>query len=265
MTNPASNAIDRARLRLLTLACALLLTLTLACAPQPSENADAAADPPAPADDHAASSTEAADHDDDHHDIGALPLPKRLAFMSGHVEAGLALYRAGEPEMAAPHLLHPVSETHAAERAGLDAFGFDGALFEAVSQALEAGQPAETIEPQLAAAEANLAMVTEKAGGDPKDIILYLMDTALEEYRIGVPGATVTDANEYHDAFGFVVVALQRATVFEGEAGDRLRAALRDLRALWPEGAPIPPENPTPSDEIERGIAQVRSAVAALG
>ena len=65
-----------------------------------------------------------------HADMQALPVDKRIAFMSGHVAAGLALYRAGAPEQAARHLLHPVSETHAAERAGIDALGFDAAIFE---------------------------------------------------------------------------------------------------------------------------------------
>ena len=61
--------------------------------------------------------------------VRVLPVEKRVAFMSGHVEAGLALYRAGFPEMAAKHLMHPVSETHSEERAGIDAFGFEQDLF----------------------------------------------------------------------------------------------------------------------------------------
>ncbi len=110
------------------------------------------------------------------HGVGALPIELRLVFMAGHVEAGLALYRAGESEAAAPHLLHPVSETHADERAGLDAIGFDPAPFEAVSAALEEGRPASEIEPQLQAAEANLAAMREAAGGDPAAQIRFLLD-----------------------------------------------------------------------------------------
>ncbi|MEL6876824.1 MAG: hypothetical protein AAGL68_01840, partial [Pseudomonadota bacterium] len=135
---------------------------------------------------------------------GQLALPERLAFMSGHVAAGLALYRAGEAQAAAPHLLHPVSETHASERAGLEELGFDPAPFEAVSAALEAGKPAADIEPQLEAAEANLLAVREKAGGDPAGLIRYLMDTAVEEYTIAVSDGSVTDVGEYQDAWGFV-------------------------------------------------------------
>ena len=69
--------------------------------------------------------------------------------MSGHVEAGLALYRAGAPDQAAKHLLHPVSETHKAERAGIDALGFTPKVFEAVSKALDKGKSASEIEPML--------------------------------------------------------------------------------------------------------------------
>jgi hypothetical protein len=37
------------------------------------------------------------------HEMNELPLEFRLAFMTGHVKTGLALYRLGELEMAAPH------------------------------------------------------------------------------------------------------------------------------------------------------------------
>ncbi|MEM7052192.1 MAG: hypothetical protein AAF604_21175 [Acidobacteriota bacterium] len=233
----------------------LLLLMLAACGPQPTSEPAAPAEP--------AVDSEPA-HDEAHHDEDVLPLPKRLAFMSGHVEAGLALYRAGEPEMASTHLLHPVSETHADERVGLDALGFEAALFEVVSEALENGLPAAEIEPQLAAAEANLAQVTGKAGGDPKEIVAYLMDTVVEEYEIGVPEATVTDPGEYQDAFGFTVVAIQRAEAFEGEAADRLHQELEALLALWPE-APVPPEAPTSFAAIEEQVERVREALAAIG
>ncbi len=196
-----------------------------------------------------------------HHEHDTLPLPKRLAFMAGHVEAGLALYRAGEPAMAAPHLLHPVSETHASERVGLDALGFDGALFVAVSQALDEGRPASEIESQLAAAEANLAEVARRGGGETIEIIDYLMDTVLEEYAIGVPAQTVTDMGEYQDAFGFTVVAIDRANQMpSSSARDQLISKLQGLLALWPE-APIPPAQPTRLRQVEQQVNQVKDAL----
>lgn len=185
-----------------------------------------------------------------------LPLPMRLAFMSGHVEAGLALYRAGELEMAAPHLLHPVSETHAGERAGLDALGFKGDLFEALSAGLENGTPATELESQLSAAEANLQEVAGKAGGDPVEIITFLMEIIIDEYSVGVPADTVEVAGEYQDAYGFAVVALDRAHAIEGQSGERVRAELQSLITLWPE-APIPPTDPTPADVVIRQVSAV--------
>ena len=195
------------------------------------------------------------------HDMAQLPLPKRLAFMSGHVEAGLALYRAGEPEMATPHLLHPVSETHQAERKGLDELGFDAALFETVSKALEEGKAASEIEPQLKAAEANIAAVAQKAGGDPADIISYLMDVIIEEYSIAITDGKVSDPGEYQDAFGFAKVALDRAAALDADRLDKVREEILTLIALWPE-APIPPENPKPIEQVVDQAATVKAALS---
>jgi len=193
--------------------------------------------------------------------IGALPLPQRVAFMSGHVEAGLALYRAGDSAAAAPHLLHPVSETHAAERAGLDELGFDAAPFEAVSAALEGGQSAEEVEPQLAAAESNLDAVRSKAGGDPAELIRFLMDTTVEEYTIAVNDGVVTDPGEYQDAWGFVVVARDLAADLETPQADQMRADLETLLGLWPEAAPIPPEDPAPVGQVSALASRVLLAL----
>jgi hypothetical protein len=179
--------------------------------------------------------------------------------MTGHVEAGLALYRAGEPEMAAPHLLHPVSETHAAERAGLDALGFDASLFEEVSAALEAGRPAADVEPQLRAAQENLSMVAEQAGGDPAEVIRFLMETIVEEYQVAITDGAISDPGEYQDAYGFAIVARDRAAAMEGAPED-LMAQIDALIALWPEG-PVPVDEPTP---VGRVIAQTSAVGFAL-
>lgn len=195
------------------------------------------------------------------HDMETLPLENRLAFMSGHVATGLALYRAGEPEMAAPHLLHPVSETHADERTGIDALGFDGSLFEAVSAALEGGVAASEVEEQLLAAEANLKSVAEAAGGDPASIINFLMDTVLEEYAVGVTDGVVTDAGEYQDAFGFATVALERADAFDAETAAAVKAEIETLLTSWPEGGPVPPEEASPVGQVSALTSRVQLAL----
>ncbi|WP_300551878.1 hypothetical protein [Maricaulis sp.] len=193
-----------------------------------------------------------------HSDMETLPREKRVAFMSGHVMAGLALYRAGAPEEAAPHLLHPVSETHAAERAGLDELGFDPAIFEAVSTALAAGRPANEVERLLNGAQANLARMQNQAGGDPMEIISYLMDVLEEEYAIGVTDGVITDPGEYQDAFGFTQVALRLARRAENEP---LAAELEALQAMWPESGPLAASTPTPVADVNAQIARVRAQI----
>jgi hypothetical protein len=190
-------------------------------------------------------------------DTSALSVEQRLVFMAGHVEAGLALYRAGESEMAARHLMHPVSETHASERAGLAELGFDPAPFEAVSKALAAGKPASGIEPQLAAAEANLAAMREAAGGDPAAQIRFLMETAVAEYTIAVHAGTVTDAAEYQDAWGFVMVARKLAGSLTGPKAATVQGSLDQMIGLWPDGAPIAPESPAPAGQISALASRV--------
>ncbi len=184
----------------------------------------------------------------------SLELPNRLAFMSGHVQAGLALYRAGEPQMAAPHLLHPVSETHKAERVGLDDLGFNGELFEAVSKALNEGRSASDIEAQLQSAEINLDLVMLRAGGDSRKIIDFLMDKVLEEYAIGVTNGKVTDMGEYQDAFGFTVVAIGHASNLQN---DELLIGLEDLLSMWP-ASPVPNNDPVSFFEIEKRVAKIK-------
>lgn len=193
--------------------------------------------------------------------LGAQPLPLRLAFMSGHVEAGLALYKAGAPAMAAKHLLHPVSESYADERAGLDALGFDPALFEVVSTALEAGRTADDVALQLAAAEAHLAEIAAKAGGDAGEIIAFLMQTVIDEYGEGVADGTVVNAGEYQDAFGFTIVAIKRVPGLPAEQQAPVLNALEALRGLWPE-APIPPALAAPVADVTLAAEAVAALVA---
>ncbi|MBO6505790.1 MAG: hypothetical protein JJ850_01915 [Kordiimonadaceae bacterium] len=190
------------------------------------------------------------------HSMDTLPVENRLAFMTGHVKAGISLYRAGEASMGAPHLLHPVSETHQAERAGLDALGFDASLFETVSAALDAGKPAAEIEPQLRAAEENLSMVAEKAGGDAASVITYLMGVIVEEYTIAITDGAVTDPGEYQDAWGFAQVAKDRAASLPGDTRDAVIAEIDALIALWP-AAPIPPESPAPIAQVVAQTSRV--------
>jgi len=191
-------------------------------------------------------------------DVDQLPLENRVAFMSGHVQAGIALYRAGAPDQAAAHLLHPVSETHAAERAGLKKLGFDQSIFVAVSEALEAGKPASEIEEQLKAAQANLAKMQRKAGGDPVDIINFLLDTIVEEYDNGVNKGEITDAGEYQDAYGFTIIAVRIAKKMDHPKKKEISQALAKLKRSWPKEGPLADSKPRPLNAIKKRVADIR-------
>ncbi|WP_300391618.1 hypothetical protein [Henriciella sp.] len=197
------------------------------------------------------------------HTMETLPIENRLAFMRGHVAAGLALYRAGAPEQAAKHLLHPVSETHAQEREGLDELGFNGELFVEISDELEAGTASDDIEDKLAQAEENLAMLADEAGGSDKDILNFLLDTTLEEYRVGVTDGEIVNAGEYADAFGFIKVASDYASGLEGEAGEAVREELEVLAAMWAD-APLADSSPAPVDQVASQVSRVQLELSAI-
>lgn len=182
---------------------------------------------------------------------------QRVVFMAGHVEAGLALYRAGETEAAARHMRHPVDETHASEREGLAALGFDPAPYEAVSAAIAAGEPASAVEPQLAAVEANIADMRKAANGDPEAQIRYLLDTAVAEYTLAVKDGKVTDPGEYQDAWGFVTVASDIAADLEGPKAAKVRETLATLLGLWKGDAPVPGDEPAPAGQVSALASRV--------
>jgi len=246
----------------LGLGTALASGAIAACGQAPSEDVAVQVEPPvaaAPGGEAGESGEGAAGHS-----MTTLPVEKRVAFMSGHVEAGLSLFRAGAPDQAAKHLLHPVSETHEAERAGIDALGFDQEIFVRVSQALEEGRPAAEIEPQLAAAEANMALMQANAGGDPVAIISYLMDTVFDEYRVGVTDGAITDPGEYQDAFGFTVVALNIANRIEDKDTSRLITELEALLAMWPQTGPLADSTAAPVSALVAQTSKVHIALGAL-
>lgn len=195
------------------------------------------------------------------HDMETLPVEKRIAFMSGHVEVGLVLYRAGKPEQASKHLLHPVSEMHQAERAGIDALGFQPDVFKSVSKALEEGRPASEIEPMLKKAEENIKYIQKNAGGDLSDIIKFLMETVNEEYAIGVQDGKIVEAGEYQDAYGFSSVALQMSERYTGDNAQELMQELKKLLSLWPADAPLADSKPKP---VEMVVAQTEKVLQLL-
>tara|TARA_B100000809_G_scaffold242759_1_gene267144 strand:- start:2527 stop:3279 length:753 start_codon:yes stop_codon:yes gene_type:complete len=186
----------------------------------------------------------------DNHSMNTLSVEKRIAFMSGHVEAGLALYRAGKPDQASRHLMHPVSETHQAERAGIDALGFTPEVFKSVSIALDQGRPASEIEPMLVKAEENILLLQKNSGGDLIEIITFLMEKVVEEYNEGVSDGKIVEAGEYQDAFGFSVVALKMSKRIKSDRSKQLVEEAMKLVKMWPEIGPLADSKPKLVKEV---------------
>jgi hypothetical protein len=163
-------------------------------------------------------------------------------------------------EMAAPHLLHPISEMHKAERVGLQKLGLDVVSFVAVSAALEARRASFEIEPLLSQADSNLQMLADRAGGDSVTIIMFLLELIIQEYSIAVTDGRIADIGEYQDAYGFHLVAMMHAKKLPEEIRSKVTKSLSDLGSLWMDG-PKPVKNPTSKDLM---IASVNSIMDLL-
>lgn len=189
--------------------------------------------------------------------ISFLPIEKRLAFMSGHVEAGMELYKLNKLKMAAPHLLHPVSETHKSEKKNLDELGFDSKVFEKVSQSLRKNKSAKEIGDLLNAASENLKLITNRVGGNPKEIIRFLLLTVDKEYSLSFQNNKIDNIVEYLDAWGFVKVAIFHArNIDDKEYSKNLVKNLKYLHSLWNDG-PLPTKKPKSPDLMKSEIKKI--------
>ena len=116
----------------------------------------------------------------------------------------------------------------------------------------------------LKQAEENINLLQKNAGGDPADIIEYLMETVDEEYEIGVKMGKITDPGEYQDAYGFSVVALRIAKQVKGKNTKNLVSALEALVKLWPENGPLADSTPTPVEQVTNQTAKVVKSLTSI-
>ena len=186
-----------------------------------------------------------------------LPISHRLAFMSGHVEVGIELYRLNELKMASPHLLHPVTETHKAEREGLEELGFNTKVFEKVSNSLDQNQPATEIDLLLKQASNNLSDIADKLGGDQRKIIRFLLAITVEEYDLSFNNNQITNIGEYQDSWGFVKVAIQHAKKITNiKLSRKITKKLKILHGYWING-PLPVDRPIKPITIKNAIQNI--------
>lgn len=136
-----------------------------------------------------------------------------LQLVRGHLRAGVDLYALGDREYAPVHLRHPQAEimtSLAPAFASHGATDFEPAL-DALATAGENGAPPAEINDRYRAALAAIGTASNAADASVKDKLLAVaktLDVAGEEYSVAVKDDRIDNLHEYHDAYGFIAVAL---------------------------------------------------------
>ncbi|MBB5519401.1 hypothetical protein [Amphiplicatus metriothermophilus] len=163
----------------------------------------------------------------------------QLFLIRGHLQAGAALYAAGEQAMAATHMKHPEDELYAGLAPAFEARGVDGFAGElqALAASVANGAPAGEVEADLAAVKRAIDAAAEAAQASPAETLLAaaaLLRTAGEEFDIGVKDGAIVNLHEYQDAYGFMTAAVERLAALDGGGGavDEAIAQAREQAAL---------------------------------
>ena len=170
---------------------------------------------------------------------------KRLGLIRGHLHAGHALYIDGEPAMAETHMKHPRDELYAGLVPAIEARGLDpfDAELTALKTAVDSGASGEEVTAAWRAVDGAIEGIERATATSPRDELLAIaamLDTAAEEYAIGVVDGVVDNVHEYQDAWGFTQVALERVgqvvstTDIERAATAEAAVAISSLEDLWP-------------------------------
>lgn len=170
----------------------------------------------------------------------------QLAFIRGHLNVGVDLYRQGAEEASATHMKHPGDELYTALLPAIEAreaSGFADQL-EALAVAVESKRPmAEVEEAYNALLEAITAAenaVEEQDAAMIGAVILDLVRTSAAEYDIAVgENGVLENEHEYQDALGFVRIARDLLGRLEGMTDNATAvAALREqldlITPIWP-------------------------------
>jgi hypothetical protein len=135
-----------------------------------------------------------------------------LILARGHLTAGTELYGNGQRTEALAHLQHPQAEIMTSLAPAFVAYGatdFMPAL-KALAEAGAANAGAGEIEAKRIAVFDAIAAAEAAAAPTPKQRLLGVakaLSVAGDEYSVGVKDGAVVNAHEYHDAYGFLVVA----------------------------------------------------------
>jgi hypothetical protein len=191
---------------------------------------------------------------------GGAKIPAALAFyrdiglIRGHLLIGGELVEAGRWADALPHFQHPEEEIYAGMRDHLKTFKvapFQTAL-KALTQTVKAknkeayARARATVDERLAAAEAGVRAAEPNGPAFTLDAVLEILQVAADEYDAAVQKNRIANVVEYQDARGFVLESerlvngvADQLSAKDGDAVKAIRAALTDLKAIFP--TPMPP------------------------
>lgn len=200
----------------------------------------------------------------------------RLGLIRGHLRVGIELYRDGHVMHAQSHMKHPGDELYSALEGAFAARGSEGfaAELDALATAVEneAGQADveaayESLLEAIAAAETHVDTGLAADASAQGAIIVNLLETAAEEYGIGVSAdGGVTDVHEYQDAYGFTLTAGDRAEAARARVVERSDHAvlqtiadeIDSMARFWPELVPEGPVDVRPA-ALEEAVGRVRT------
>jgi len=152
-----------------------------------------------------------------------------LAFMEGHIRAGLALYEEGDFAAAKTHMGHPIEEKYEAVEAQLERSGH-GVLEEQIA-ALAAATEDQADLTEVKALFSNVretmeAVRTDHSAEQQVASLIGLTRIAGAEYTAAVADdGSVSDLHEYQDSWGFLRVVETEATQM-AESDDEILASV---------------------------------------
>ena len=157
-----------------------------------------------------------------------------LLAIKGHLKSGGSLYALGDAAGAATHMKHPKDELYANLEPAFRvrrAKGFAKEL-EDLSASVEGGEATGVILERQAAVFSAIDAAIAAAAPTTRDQLLgvaALIETAGQEFDLGVKHGAVVSLHEYQDAHGFLTVAVETLGKMKTKAGAE-DAAVADAR-----------------------------------
>lgn len=196
-----------------------------------------------------------------------------LQIVRGHLRAGLELYASGDRELGPQHMRHPQAEILTSLSPGFSAYGADSIepAIDALAAAAEAGAPPAEIGALDEAALVSINKAGAAANASLKDKLLAVARTltvAADEYSIAVKDGEVVNLHEYHDAYGFIAVAIDDLNAVNGKtvAEKQAVSAVLEQAKIAAAAAPsvAPPADLKPASTIYGAAARIEIAARGL-